>query len=122
MTRVLVVDDDEDVVEVLSLSLSACRGWTVRTETSGSAALAACAAFAPHAVLLDVEMPVLDGPAVLARLRADPLTRELPVVFVTGAVEPGLAVRLRALGAAAVLPKPFDPLRIGDEVALALGW
>ena len=120
--KVLIVDDDEDVVEILSLCLSAFRGWTVRTATSGLAALEACAVFGPDAVLLDVEMPVLDGPGVLARLRSDPRTSAVPVVFVTGAAEPVLTARLHALGAAAVLPKPFDPSRIGDEVAVALGW
>ncbi|GLZ37337.1 response regulator [Actinokineospora sp. NBRC 105648] len=122
MVRVLVVDDDEDVVEVLGLCLANGRGWDVRTATSGAAALEVCRSRAPDVVLLDVEMPVLDGPGVLAALRADPRTRAVPVVFVTAVAEPDLDARLRGLGAVAVLPKPFDPLVIGDQVALLLGW
>jgi CheY-like chemotaxis protein len=120
--KVLVVDDDEDIVEILSLSLSAYRGWTVETLTSGPATVEVCRWFQPDAILLDVEMPILDGPGVLAQLRSDPGTAGVPVVFVTGATEPTLDARLRALGAAAVLPKPFDPVSIGDDVAVALGW
>jgi len=72
-------------------------------------------------VLLDVEMPVMDGPGVLAALRGDPRTVRLPVVFVTALADPVVTSRLHTLGATAVLPKPFDPVRIGDQVAAFLG-
>ena len=119
--RVLVVDDDEDTVEVLSLALVAYRGWDVRAVTSGARALEVCWSSPLDVVLLDVEMPVLDGPGVLAALRSDPRTARLPVVFVTALADPVVTSRLHALGATAVLPKPFDPVRIGDQVASFLG-
>jgi CheY-like chemotaxis protein len=120
--RVLVVDDDADTVEVLALSLVSYHGWDVRAVTTGAQALEICWSCPLDAVLLDVEMPIMDGPGVLAALRADPRTALLPVVFVTALADPVLHSRLCTLGAKAVLPKPFDPLRIGDQVAGFLGW
>jgi CheY-like chemotaxis protein len=118
---VLVVDDDADTVEVLSLALVAYCGWDVQAVTTGARALEICWSSPLDVVLLDVEMPVMDGPGVLAALRGDPRTTSLPVVFVTALADPVVNSRLHALGATAVLPKPFDPVRIGDQVAAFLG-
>jgi CheY-like chemotaxis protein len=118
---VLVVDDDADTVEVLALALVSYRGWDVQAVTTGAQALEICWSSHLDVVLLDVEMPVMDGPDVLAALRADPRTALLPVVFVTALADPVVNSRLHTLGATAVLPKPFDPVRIGDQVAAFLG-
>ena len=120
--RVLVVDDDADMVEVLVLSLVTCQGWDVQAVTTGLRALEICWSQELDAVLLDVDMPIMDGPGVLAALRADARTVRLPVVFVTALADPVFTSRLSMLGAAGVLPKPFDPLRIGEQVAGFLGW
>ncbi len=119
--RVLIVDDDADCMEVLGLSLIASHGWEVLEVGTGAQALEICRTCELDAVLLDVAMPVMDGPGVLVALRADPRTAHLPVIFVT-ASEPAIYVGLCALGAAGVLPKPFDPLLIGDQLAGFLGW
>jgi two-component system OmpR family response regulator len=115
--RVLVVDDDEDNMEVLTLALTTFHGWNVQGVNSGAQALRICRSCKPDAVVLDVEMPFLDGPCVLVALRADPRTVDLPVIFVTACIEPALLARLRALDALAVLAKPFDIVRIGATLA-----
>ncbi len=115
--RVLVVDDDEDNLEVLAMSLVAFLDWDVRAVTDSRQALEICWSVELDAVVLDVEMPMMDGPHVLAALRADPRTTSLPVVFVTASTEPGLDAWLYALGALAVLAKPFHPRLISDQVA-----
>jgi CheY-like chemotaxis protein len=120
--RVLVVDDDTDTVELLALSLTLCHRWDVRTVTMGLQALEICRTEALDAVLLDVEMPVMDGREVLAALRADPRTAHLPVIFVTALADPVLDRQLYQLGATAVLPKPLEPLHVGEQVACHLGW
>jgi CheY-like chemotaxis protein len=119
--RVLIVDDDADCMEVLALSLTASHGWEVLAVATGALALEICRSSELDAVLLDVAMPIMDGPGVLVALRADPRTAHLPVIFVT-ASEPALYVGLWSLGAAGVLPKPFDPLLIGYQLAGFLGW
>lgn len=115
--RVLVVDDDEDNTEVLALALTTFHGWNVQRVNSGAQALQICRSVELDAVVLDVEMPILDGPRVLVALRADPRTVDLPVIFVTACVEPALLARLHALDALAVLTKPFDLVRIGATLA-----
>lgn len=121
MTRaLLVVDDDPDLLEVLRLALTLRDGWTVTTAAGGAAALVELAARVPDGALLDVEMPGVDGRAVLTALQA--VRPGLPVVFLTANTDPALAAELCALGARAVLHKPFDPIRIPEVLAGALGW
>ncbi|MCR6484464.1 response regulator [Amycolatopsis sp. OK19-0408] len=118
MTRtVLVVDDDPDVREILSLALSACPGWLVETVAGGAAAVRRCDAGGVDAVVLDLEMPGFDGRRTLRELRA--AHAGLPVVFLTAAVDTSGLAELGALG---VLAKPFDPLGIGARLAGLLRW
>ena len=119
--RVLVVDDDEDNLEVLALTLVTFHGWDVQAVSSGALALEVCRSAELDAVLLDMEMPAMDGLGVLSALRSDPRTAGLPVIFVTACADPGLSARLQSLGALAVLAKPFDPQRIGTHLAGLLG-
>ena len=100
---VLVVDDDAASRYLLRGLLGATR-YEVHEVASGEEALAGVGAVAPAAVFLDWKMPGLDGGEVLARLRADPATRSVPVVVWTGQ-ELTAAERARAEGADAVLSK-----------------
>lgn len=116
--RLLLVDDDEDVRAVARLSLERVGGWTVVPAGSGAEAVATAAEGAFDAVLLDVMMPDVDGPATLALLRPL-LGPDVPVVFLTA--KSGEAGGLRALGAAGVLAKPFDPMALPRELDALLG-
>ncbi|MFC8599658.1 MULTISPECIES: response regulator [unclassified Isoptericola] len=118
----VVIDDDPSIREVAALALSVVGGHEVHTAGDGEAGLEVARRVRPDAILLDVMMPVLDGPTVLGRLRAVPELREVPVVFLTAKVGTPDISRLDGLGAAAVLTKPFDPLRLAAELAAALGW
>jgi CheY-like chemotaxis protein len=80
--RILVVDDDPAICDVLASSLSS-DGWRVLTAGDGEAALAAVAAEHPRAMVLDLMMPRVDGFDVLRAIRADPHTRDLPIIVVT---------------------------------------
>lgn len=119
MNRLLVVDDDPDVRDLLDLTLSVT-GWPIDSAGNGMAALVRCRRGDIDGVLLDLDMPGMDGLATLAALRADPATAALPVVFLTAAVDREAV--LLAAGALAVLTKPFDPLALGDELAGLFGW
>jgi signal transduction histidine kinase/CheY-like chemotaxis protein len=79
---ILVVDDDPAVCDVLGSSLSS-DGWRVLTAADGEAALATLATEHPRAMVLDLMMPRVDGFDVLRSIRADPQTRDLPVIVVT---------------------------------------
>lgn len=118
--RVLLVDDEPDIREIARLSLENVGGWQVTTAASGMEALALTRDERFDAVLLDVMMPDLDGPATLARLREEGLIEGVPVIFLTAKVQAADRRQLDALGAAGTIGKPFDPMRLSDEVARVL--
>jgi CheY-like chemotaxis protein len=120
--RVVVIDDDPSIREVAAVALSAVGGPEVHTAGDGVEGLEVARRVRPDAILLDVMMPVHDGPTVLGRLRSVPELREVPVVFLTAKVGSQDISRLDDLGAVAVLTKPFDPLSLSTELAAALGW
>jgi len=115
--RLLLVDDDEDIRTIARLTLERLGGWTVSDAASGELALDIAMTAGPFdAILLDVMMPGLDGPATLARLRERPLSAGTPVVFLTAKAQRAERERLEALGAAGTVAKPFDPLTLSDEI------
>ena len=116
--RVLLVDDAEDVRLIAQMSLERIGGWTVVPVASGEQALQAATDGGPFdAVLLDVMMPGMDGPSTLRQLRARGLPAEVKIVFLTAKAQAADLQRLRALGAAGVIAKPFDPLALPRQLA-----
>jgi CheY-like chemotaxis protein len=111
--RLLHVDDEPDIREVVAFSLSLDRTISVRSCASGLEALAIAADWSPDIILCDVMMPTLDGPATLARLRECPRTADIPVVFMTARAQFSEIQRFKLLGAVGVIAKPFDPLELG---------
>src|SRR4051795_4711514 len=105
--RILHVDDEPDIREVVELSLGLDPDFSVLSCSSGSDAIAVAAEWAPDIILLDVMMPVLDGPGTLARLRGNAETARFPVVFMTARSQAREVDRFRALGAIGVIAKPF---------------
>ena len=116
MVRILYVDDEEDIREVVDISLSLDPEFEVRLCDGGPAALEAAASWGPALILLDFMMPGMDGPATLAQLRADPATAHIPVVFVTARSARADVDHLLSLGAAGVIAKPFDPIALSGKV------
>ena len=113
---VLLVDDDPDLRTIGELSLTSVGGFDVRCAPSGADALAMVRADRPDVVLLDLMMPGLDGPATLAQLKQDPATKDIPVIFLSAKIEADQLERYRELGAEGIIPKPFDPMTLPDEV------
>ena len=83
LSRLLYVDDDPTLTLLTRISLEKVGGFTVMTCASGGEALAGVEAFAPDVILLDVMMPGRDGYDVLAVLKGDPATCDIPVVLLT---------------------------------------
>jgi CheY-like chemotaxis protein len=118
----LVIDDDDDIREIAQLTLELGTSWRVLTASSGAEGVEQARSAKPDAILLDVMMPGLDGPATLGQLRDDEATRHIPVVFLTAKTRPAERDRLMDLGVAGVLAKPFDPMALPEQVAHLLGW
>ncbi|HYU41701.1 MAG TPA: response regulator [Vicinamibacteria bacterium] len=119
--KVLIVDDEPDIRRIAKLGLSRVGGMEVVEAANGAEALVRAKEDKPDAVLLDVMMPGLDGPSTLARLREDPATSGIPVVFLTAKAIAAELERLKVLGAAGVLTKPFDPMTLARELRAVLG-
>ena len=119
--KILVIDDEDDIRRILRLALERVGGMEVVDAASGMEGIARAVADAPDAILLDVMMPDHDGPETLGLLRADPRTAGIPVIFLTAKAMVAEVERLRALGAAGVLTKPFDPMSLAANVRAILG-
>jgi CheY-like chemotaxis protein len=120
--RVLIIDDEDDIREVAQTSLEMMGGWVVSTAASSAEGLLKAESEQPDAVLLDVMLPDMDGPTTFQKLQANPTTRQIPVILLTAKVQAADQRRLSGLGVAAILTKPFDPIILADQVAVALGW
>ena len=116
LRTVLYVDDEPDIREVVKLSLGLMATLTVHCCESGEQALEQLPELHPDLVLLDVMMPEMDGTTVLRRMRENPSLRDIPVMFMTAKALPEEVARFHALGAAGVIAKPFDPLRLAQDV------
>jgi CheY-like chemotaxis protein len=116
MFRILHIDDEPDIREVVEISLGLDPGFATRSCGSGEEAVVAAIDWQPDIILCDVMMPVMDGPATLMRLRKNPLTANIPVVFMTARAQTRELDRFRSLGALGVIPKPFDPMTLAASV------
>jgi two-component system, OmpR family, response regulator len=115
---ILYVDDDPDICEVVRATLCLIAGLEVQTAESGERAIDLAYELRPDLILMDVMMPGLDGPSTFDRLRASPLIRDIPVIFLTAKVLPTEIARFLGFGAIGVIAKPFDPLKLGEELIL----
>jgi CheY-like chemotaxis protein/DNA-binding CsgD family transcriptional regulator len=116
---VLVVDDVPDNIALLNDALDEA-GYTVLVATSGEAALSLAARALPDIVLLDAVMPGLDGFEVARRLKADPETAAIPIVFMTGLTETEHVVAAFGAGGTDYVTKPIRPREVLARIAAHL--
>lgn len=112
---VVLAEDDPDIQLVARLSLKRA-GFTVKVVGNGQEALDAISAERPDVVLLDWMMPELDGPETCRRLKADPATSSIPVIFLTAKSQEAEIQRGLSLGASGYVTKPFDALTLGQQI------
>ena len=120
--RVLIIDDEDDIREVAQTSLEIMGGWDVFTAASSQEGITMAEAEQPDAILLDVMLPDMDGPATFQKLQANPITAQIPVILLTAKAQASDQRYFADLGVMAVLTKPFDPVTLADRVAEALAW
>jgi len=114
--KVLYIDDEADIREVATMALELDPSIEVRSESSGAAGLAAAASWRPDAILLDVMMPLMDGPTTLVHLRLHAATRNVPVIFITARAQSKEIEEFIKQGALAVITKPFDPMTLAAQL------
>ena len=116
-SKVLLIDDDDDLRRVAALSMRKVAGWEVITANSGAEGLELALEHHPDLTLLDVMMPEMDGPMTLAAMRADARLAQHPVIFITARIQSSEIAELMALGVAGVIRKPFNPITLAEEVS-----
>jgi CheY-like chemotaxis protein len=109
---ILVVDDDPHIRRLITATLEDVAGFRLREAGDGLQALEAAFEERPEIVLLDYDMPRLDGVETCRRLRSDPVTATSTIVMLTGMTDRPAHDRAVAAGADLFLTKPFSPLRL----------
>ena len=117
--KILAVDDEEDILELLQYNLSK-EGFTVDCVTTGEAALEKVVGDRPHLIILDLMLPGLDGLEVCRRLKGDAKTAEIPIVMLTARGEEADVVVGLELGADDYITKPFSPRVVAARVRAVL--
>lgn len=120
MRTALVIEDNEDNMVLITFILDV-NGFAIETARTGLEGIAKIAAKRPDFVLLDIQLPDIDGFEVLRRLRDDEATRELPVIAVTSYAMAGDRSRILAAGCTGYIEKPIDPERFISQVKQVIG-
>ena len=120
--RILIIDDEERIREVIRACLEDLGGWEAITAGSGEEGLLKTQTETLDAIFLDVSMPNMDGLLFFERLQENPATQSIPVVLLTAKVLPDDRARFAQIGVAGVITKPFNPITICEQLAEILGW
>ncbi len=116
LETILYVEDDPDIQQVALLALEYVGGFSVSLASSGSEALTLAPESQPDMILLDMMMPGMDGLATLEGLRSSQATDAIPVVFMTAKVQGQEIEHYLKAGAVGVIAKPFDPMKLAEQV------
>lgn len=120
--RVLVVDDEDAIQAVIQCCLEDIAGWEVLLASSGQQGLYLAEVEKPDGILLDISMPQMSGIEALQKLQANPMTQDIPVIFLTAKVQPEEKEYFSHLKVVGLLTKPFYPMNLVNQVAELFGW
>jgi len=115
--KVLIVDDDANIRLITEISLQGLTDWQVRQAANGKEAMASVHANCPDLVLLDMMMPDTDGLALMEQIKSCHTPSTPIVIFLTAKVLNQEVERYRSLGAAGVIAKPFDPMKLPEQIS-----
>lgn len=113
---ILIVDDNATNLKLAKVLLTG-EGYQVRTAADAEQALEVLAEFVPQLILMDIQLPGMDGLELTRRLKSDPKTRDITVVALTAYAMKGDADKALALGCSGYISKPIDTRSFGAEVA-----
>ncbi|MFA4844728.1 MAG: response regulator [Candidatus Margulisiibacteriota bacterium] len=120
MAKILLMDDEPEFVEMLSLRLRKTGGYEVITAFDGEEGLKAAQANRPDLIILDLMMPKMDGRKVIEELKKSDQTRGIPVIVLSASASPKTAEELLKLGGFDFIVKPFEPPTLMAKIKAAL--
>ena len=118
--RILVIEDTLDNRQILRDLLTAA-GYDIIEAEDGGAGVAMAAEQLPDLILMDIQLPVIDGYEATRRIKADPTTRHIPIVAVTSYALAGDEAKTREAGCDGYLAKPYSPRNLLEKVRGFLG-
>ncbi len=118
--RVLLVEDDAKLLDVMKEYLTQSGEFLVQTATSGLDAGLALAEFKPDAIVVDVMLEDIPGPALVHRIRQSPVGRSVRIIAISGKASPEDIREMKAAGANAFLPKPFEMRELAKALKLPI--
>jgi CheY-like chemotaxis protein len=122
MYKILIIDDDQLILHSTKILLEIATDWTILLAASGREGLSLAVNEQPDAVLLDVRMPGMDGIETLERLRKNPATRSIPVIFFTSLLQVSELENSPQLMVLGLISKPFETNDLVDKIRFLLGW
>jgi CheY-like chemotaxis protein len=112
---ILIVDDNPTNTKLLAFILST-RGYEVRTAASADEALATLTLFRPRLILMDIQLPGMDGLALTRQLKSDPATRDISIIAATAYAMKGDEERALAAGCDGYVTKPIDTRQLPIDI------
>jgi CheY-like chemotaxis protein len=122
MYKILIIDDDPLILHSTKILLEIATDWTILLAASGREGLVLAVNEQPDAILLDVRMPSMDGIETLERLRKNPATRSIPVIFFTSLTQVSELENPAQLTVLGIISKPFETNDFVDKIRFLLGW
>jgi CheY-like chemotaxis protein len=120
--RILVIDNEQYIQEVTKICLETIANWQVITASSGREGISKAENEHPDAILLDLIMPDMDGLTTFEKLQENPITYQIPVIFLTAKAINCDSNRNRDRQKTAAIAKPFNPLELANQISEILGW
>lgn len=116
LNRILYLEDEPDIQAIAQIALESVGGFEIKTCSTGEEVLDSAVSFAPDLLLFDVMVPGMDGPTTLKAIREIPELSSVPAIFMTAKIQPDEILQYKDLGAIEVIAKPFDPMKLADEI------
>lgn len=120
--RVLIIDDEADIRAIVQGCLEEIGEWDVLTAASGEDGIELARIEQPDGILMDVSMPGMGGLETLRLLQADTQTQAILVILLTAKTLNDEQELFATCEIAGVIPKPFDPMTLVDQITHMFGW
>lgn len=116
LTKIIVVDDDQDILKIVEFSLESMSGVTIKYCTSGQDGIAEALSFHPDLMILDVMMPNMNGIEMVKAIKLLPDLKDTPIIFLTAKMQAEEIAECHKVGVKDIIPKPFDPIALPDTI------
>ncbi len=116
LNKIMYAEDEPDIRMIVQVAIEATSPCQIAFAENGKDLLDKVEDFMPDLIMLDVMMPEMDGPTALKKLRENPATKDIPVIFMTAKAQVHELEELKSLGVVDVLTKPFDPIQLYTNI------